>query len=201
MIKARLLPASLTQDVVIDTYRQVVREGRSAVAASRRASRSKALRYVKHLRSRGFTKGYLDGLSAARSDIQAAMEDLRNCYHDALSNAQQDIQSLAQQLATQVVDASIVEQPEIFAVWVQKAIAALKRSRTLHLSLNPRYKGVLCTIATHLPEGVSIALDPTAASIDFRLEGDMGGIEFSWREVISMHPQCPESYMERKSIE
>jgi flagellar biosynthesis/type III secretory pathway protein FliH len=201
MIKARLLPASLKQDVVVDAYRQVLREGRLAVANSRRASRLKALRYAKYLRSRGFTKGYQEGLSAARADTCAALDALRGCYNAALFNAQQDIQTLAQQLAIQFIDASIVERPEIFARWVQQAIATLKRSRSLHLGLNPRYDGILSSIVAHLPAGISVTLNPDADPIDFRLEGEFGGIEFAWREVITPSALQQPSSIKLKHIE
>jgi flagellar biosynthesis/type III secretory pathway protein FliH len=185
MIKARLVPAPLRQDLAIGAYREILQEGRKALSASRRASRAKTLRYAKHIRARGFSRGYQEGLKVSSSECKEAVEELRNCYQRVLDNAQQDLQVLAEQLASQIIDATIVVKPEIFAAWILEARNALKASKAFHLSLNPRYQNLLEHLATTLPEGIATRLDPTIGSLDFRLEGDVGGVEFAWRKALT----------------
>lgn len=185
MIKARLVSTPLKQDLGIGAYRQVLREGRKAIAASRQASRAKALRYAAFIRARGFTRGYQEGLAAGKAECSAAIEGLRSCYHKALDSAHNDIQQIARELASQIIDTAIIEKPEIFALWIKQATTALKRSKALHLTLNPRYETLLGYVTTQLPEGTTTSLDPAIGSIDFKLDGELGGVEFAWRDVVS----------------
>jgi flagellar biosynthesis/type III secretory pathway protein FliH len=188
MIKARLVPTLPRQDLAVGAYREIIQEGRKALAASRHASRTKALRYAKHIRSRGFSKGYKDGLATGSAECKAAVEELRHYYQRALDSAQEDIYALARELATQIVDTTLAERPEIFTAWILQALTALKHSRSLHLRFNPRYQKLLECITAQLPEGISACLDPAIGSIDFRLEGEIGGVEFAWRDLITGTP-------------
>ncbi len=180
-----MIPSHLTQELAVGAYRQALQDGRAAIASSRRMSRTKALRYARHIRARGFNTGYQEGLRRAQDDCSAAIEELCNCYHKALDGAQEDIQRLARELATQIIDSTLTERPETLALWVQRAVTALKNSKTLHLTLHTRYAGLLSSLSSHLPAGVSASLDPAIDTIDFKLEGESGGIEFAWRNAIS----------------
>jgi flagellar biosynthesis/type III secretory pathway protein FliH len=188
MIKARLVPTVPRQDLAIGAYREIIQEGRKALAASRQASRAKALRYAKYIRARGFSRGYQDGLTVGSAECKTAAEELRHYYQKALDRARDDIYALAQELASQIVDVTLDQRPEIFTAWIHQSLVALKRSRNLHVSLNPRYKKLLDCINGQLPEGISTSLDPTIGSIDFRLEGECGGVEFAWRDLIAATP-------------
>lgn len=185
MLRARLLPTRIAPDVTVRTFKDTVRLGRQVLSEERRRSRQKAHRYAKHVRQRGFSKGYQEGLAAAQSECAAALHALRSCYEDALIAARDDTHALATSLATRIIDSTLLERPEVLLAWIQESLQLLKRSRNLTISFRPRYFDVMQQIAAHIPQGITAQVDPTLTDADFAINGDSGGIEFSWRNALS----------------
>jgi flagellar biosynthesis/type III secretory pathway protein FliH len=188
MIQARLLPTSLQPETSLESYRNLIAQGRQAIAQERLKSRTKALGYARHIRERGYQDGYAAGLKAAHDRCQAAIDALKARYDDALSAAKADVQQLAQTVAEHLVDKALLEKPEALARWVNESIALLKRSRTLKLGYNPRYESIMERVTERLPQGIVAYPDPTLESADFVLEADTGGVEFAWKKVIEDAP-------------
>jgi flagellar biosynthesis/type III secretory pathway protein FliH len=197
MIRARLLPTSLQPEISLETYRNLIAQGRQVIAQDRTKSRRKALQYAHHIRERGYKNGYEAGLQAAHDDCQAALHALRARYEDALLAARADALALAQSLAEQLVDRAFLETPEALARWINDSIALVKRSRTLKLTYNPRFEPIMQRILERIPQGVTASPDPTLQELDFVLEGEMGGVEFAWKDIMkhaalnSQHEEAP----------
>jgi flagellar biosynthesis/type III secretory pathway protein FliH len=184
MLKARLVPTQLAPDITVQTFKQTIKLGRSVLCEERKKSRHKACRYAKHIRARGFSKGYQEGLAAAQEECAAALRALRSCYEDALSAAKHDAHALATALAERIIDSTLLERPEVLLAWIQESLQMLKRSRTLHLSFQPRYSGVMQQVMPHLPEGITAQADSSLTEADFIMNGESGGVEFSWRNIL-----------------
>lgn len=187
MLRARLLPTQIAPDVTVQTFKDTVTLGRQVLSEERRRSRQKAHRYARHIRERGFTKGYQEGLAAAQAECTAALRALRSCYEDALTAARNDTHALATSLAERIIDSTLLERPEVLLAWIQESLQLLKRSRNLQISFQPRYSGVMQQIAAHLPQGITAQVDPALTDADFAINGDSGGVEFSWRNALSDH--------------
>lgn len=185
MINARLLPTSLPPDLSIKNYRAIIEGGRNQIAQQQNRSRGKALTYARHIRAKGFNKGYQEGLEAARAECLQAMRAMRECYEQALDAARQDALAIARNLAEKIVDTTLLGHPEALLAWIQQSTAILKRGRNLNLSYHPRYEAMLHQIAPHLPSGITISSDPNLSDSDFVLQSDSGGVEFSWRTALN----------------
>ena len=185
MLRARLVPTQIAPDVPVQTFKDTVGLGRQVLAKERQRSRQKAHRYARHIRERGYSKGYQEGLAAAQAECAAALRAIRSCYEDALTAAKHDTHALATTLAERIIDSTLLERPEVLLAWIQEALQLLKRSRNLHISFQPQYCGVMQQIAEHLPQGITAHVDPALTDADFAINGDSGGIEFSWRNAIS----------------
>jgi flagellar biosynthesis/type III secretory pathway protein FliH len=191
MLRARLNPTQLAPDISVQTFKQTVSLGRAVLSEERKKSRQKACRYAKHIRSRGYSKGYHDGLAAAQEECAAALRALRSCYEDALTAAKHDAHALATALAERIIDSTLLERPEVLLAWIQESLQMLKRSRALHLSFQLRYAGVMQQVMPHLPEGITAQADASLTEADFIMSGESGGVEFSWRNIL--HDPQPSS--------
>jgi flagellar biosynthesis/type III secretory pathway protein FliH len=184
MIQARLLPTSLQPETSLESYRNLIAQGRQVIAQERLKSRKKALGYARHIRERGYHDGYAAGLAAAQHNCQSAIDALKARYDEALSAAKADVQQLAQTLAEHIVNKALLERPEALARWINDSVNLLKRSRTLKLSYNPRYESIMEQVAEKIPQGVVAYSDSSLTDTDFVLEADSGGVEFAWKKVI-----------------
>jgi flagellar biosynthesis/type III secretory pathway protein FliH len=188
MIRARLVPTQLSPDIPVQTFRHTVSLGRQVICEERKRSRAKACRYAKHVRARGFEKGYQEGLAAAQAECAAALQALRNCYEEAINAAKSDTQALATNLAERIIDTTLMARPEVLLAWIQESLQILKRARSLHLAFQPRYQGIMEQVSEHLPDGVTIQADPSLTEADFILSSESGGVEFSWRDILRERP-------------
>jgi len=187
MLQARLIPTQLAPDVTVQTFKRTIQIGRKVLCDERKRSRQKACRYAKHIRERGFAKGYQEGLAAAKAECEATLRALRNCYEDAINAAKSDTHALATSLAERIIDTSLLERPEVLLAWIQEALQLLRRSRNLHLSYQPRYASVMQQVLNHLPQNITASADPCLLEADFTINSDSGGIEFSWRNALQDH--------------
>lgn len=185
MIRARLNQTKLSADIPVQTFRQTIALGRQVICEERKRSRVKACRYARHIRAHGFTRGYTDGVAAAQAECIAVLQGLRHCYEEAINAAKSDTQALAKELAERIIDSTLFSRPEVLLMWIQECLQILKRSRSLHLSFNPLYQGVMQRISEQLPAGINLKLDPSLTNTDFILSSDQGGIEFCWRDILN----------------
>lgn len=188
MIKSSLRPTPLRSESGLETFRQMIREARAIIAETRRCSRTKALRYARRTRTRGYSDGYRAGLQVAHDQCREVIEELKRGYLQILDKAASDIEQLARITAGEIVDSALMTHPELLRSWIQQSIAALKGVRTLKVSLHPRYTPLVEMLSMSLPEGVALSIEQISSAVDFRVEGETGGIEFSWRDAIQQMP-------------
>lgn len=184
MIRTQLNPTQLSPDISVQTFSHTLALGRQSICEERKRSRSKACRYAKRIRARGFSRGYSDGLSAAQAECTATLQALRSCYEDAINAAKSDAQALATNLAELIIDRTLLSRPEVLLAWIEESLQILKRTRSLHLSFHPRYKGVMQQLSERLPDGISVQADSSLTDTDFIVRSEHGGVEFSWRDVL-----------------
>jgi flagellar biosynthesis/type III secretory pathway protein FliH len=158
--------------------------GRSILGQERRRSRQRALHYAALVKSRGFSKGYQEGLASAHRECAATLEALRNCYEGALALAAKDTHTLAVHLAERIVDRALMQHPEILFAWIEHCLGILRRSRTLQLSFKPQYEEVMLHVTQQLPPGLVVRSDASLTKADFIISGDNGDIEFAWRKAL-----------------
>jgi flagellar biosynthesis/type III secretory pathway protein FliH len=181
-----LKAAQLTYDVAIRNYKRIISTGRGALAKERYNSRRKALNYAKLTRKRSFSAGYKAGFEAAKSETTSAICHLRSCYEDAIKIAHRDTYNLALEIATKIIDTTLVREPAAILNWIQQALQILKNSRNLELSCHPRYSNLLTALQDLLPPGIKASINPDLKCCDFILldSESLGGIEFSWQDVL-----------------
>lgn len=149
-----------------------------------RISRSRALSYVRWAKSRGFEAGYRAGLSKAESDLLRVIDQLRTTYNTAADIAHRDLEQLHFRLAEHLIDTASLGEPRTLACWIERAISVLKRNRPLRLLFNPRYEKIIEHISPQLPSTLHVAPSLDLKKVDFRLESDIGGVEFSWQAAL-----------------
>jgi flagellar biosynthesis/type III secretory pathway protein FliH len=184
MIRARLVTTRPSADISFESFRNTITLGRAAICQERKRSRNKACRYAKFIRSRGFTTGYAEGLATAQAECTAALHAIRSCYEDAVDSARGDTHALAIALAERIIDSALRERPELLLAWIQESLLILKRSRSLHLTFQPQYRGVMQHISKDLPNGITVQEDPSLTDADFIISNEHGGVEFSWRDTL-----------------
>jgi flagellar biosynthesis/type III secretory pathway protein FliH len=179
---------NLAPEIPVQTFRDTIKLGRGIISDERRRSRLKALRYAKKIRSRGFNRGYQAGLAAAQGECLVMLQALRGCYEDAVVAAKSDTIALATALAERIVDTTLLERPEVLLAWIEEGLGVLKRSRSLHLSFQPRYQALIEHIQMRLPDTITAEADASLSDSDFVIRSEIGGVEFSWRSVLK-HPE------------
>lgn len=184
MIKSQLLPSRIPAECAATVYRAIMRDGRGAIAAQMLAARKRASSYARRLRAKGYSAGYEDGIRAARRDCEHALLQLRKAYSDAIAVATGDVQSLTYQLAEKLVDRAFLEKPEVLLSWLERALTLLKRSRALSIHYHPRYEHIMKLISSYLPPAVSSVSSDTLGELDFRIEGERGGVACSVRDAL-----------------
>lgn len=192
-IRTRIVPPTLQSDTSVQAFRHTIKLGRKMIGEERTKSRQKARRYAQYMRTRSFQKGYEEGLQAAQEQCKAALHALRSCYEDAIHAATSDTQAMATALAERIIGSTLLEHPEVLVAWVHEALQLLKRSKTLHISFHPQYNNIMQQVLAELPEGITAHSDPSLTDSDFFIQADSGGVEFTWRNIITESiPQWPQ---------
>jgi flagellar biosynthesis/type III secretory pathway protein FliH len=117
------------------------------------------------------------------------IEGLRNTYEDAIDKARNDMHAAARAIAEQVIPTRLLSDPQIFEHWVNEAVVLLKRSKTLQITYHPQYHDIMQQVAQKLPAGIALAADHTAQEYAFAINGDVGGIEFTWTSPLEQIEQ------------
>jgi len=193
MIRATLIPPSISPELALESVRELMRQGRATLAQERKEGREKAHRYASYMRNRSRVQGRQEGLLAAGSQITGVIEGLRSTYDDAIDQAHEDMHAAARAIAEQVIPRRLLSDPQIFEHWVNEALVLLKRSKTLHIVYHPQYHDILQLLAKNLPASITLAPDHNLEGCEFAVTGESGGIEFSWKSSLDRAEQQKQS--------
>jgi flagellar biosynthesis/type III secretory pathway protein FliH len=184
MLKAKLIPPSLTVEVMVDAVRTTVEETKARAAASMASTRRKCAMYARATRRRAYTAGYRAGLAAATEECTAAIRAITSTYEKAAQLARDDAALLAKELAARIIGHTLRADSEMLRAWIEDATRPLGGSRPLTLSYTPHYAKLIAHLKGHLPANITTVRATELGEVDFLISGETGGVECSWRRAL-----------------
>lgn len=191
MIKASLSPLTSCSGEAIEEGRHIVSKARSMAAQGAARSRARAQRYARYIRGRGFRQGYLEGIRRAEQDMERVVSGVRAHYAALGELARKDAQELALRVCEEVIDSSLSQCPALIVPWFERALELMKRSRKLVIEYHPRYAEAFRNLSPALDAHVEMREGVVGQQQDFSLHGELGGIDFCWRDVMGQALTSP----------
>ena len=183
-ITATLNGPKSPSELAFDGYRSLLASARSERARLLTSARSRARSYSKKIRLGAFNQGYQEGLREGAEACRSAITALREHYTAALEVASSDATTIAQQIVSTLIDGWIERNPETLAAWIARALEHLRDVRPITLRYNPRYHDAICSCAHSCDPTIRLERDHTLGDRDFSLDTPLGGVSFSWRDLL-----------------
>jgi hypothetical protein len=191
-ITATLNGPTSPSELAFDGYRSLLASARSERARLLTSARSRARSYSKKIRLAAFNQGYHEGLTAGGEACRSAIDALRKHYIAALEVASSDATIIAQQIVSSLIDGWIERNPETLTAWIERALEHLRDVRPLTLRYNPRYHDTIGSCARSCDPTIRLERDQSLGERDFSLDTPLGGVSFSWRELLRSLPAARE---------
>jgi hypothetical protein len=157
---------------------------RQELAQQHTTARQKRLSYSLWARSRGYAKGYQEGVLKATTDITNIIAGLKACYRETVDMATTDTYETAQILAERVVANLSTESALYLRKWITQALAFLRSNRPMILNYHPRYESIITILQSELDTQIRLIPNAELDTVDFHLSDDTGGVEFNWRDIL-----------------
>lgn len=184
MIKATLRPPTITAELLVDTHRRVTALARQEQSALLQKARKRGKIYSKKARELAARQGFAKGLEECRSQYADILDKIQNLYSVTVESAKRDVLAVAHRIVEETISSYLQEHPEQLATWVTESLERLKHARTITLKINPRYTSLLSPLLQRYQGTISTIEDPSLEEIDFSVETNIGGLSFSWRELL-----------------
>lgn len=171
-------------DMTLEVLKNMQARQRQELARQHTAARQKRLSYSLWARSRGYAKGYQEGVLKATTDITNALTALKACYRETVDMATADTYKTAQILAERVVADLSTESALYLRRWIIQALAFLRSNRPMILNYHPRYESIITILQSELDTQIRLIPNAELDKVDFHLSDDTGGVEFNWRDIL-----------------
>jgi flagellar biosynthesis/type III secretory pathway protein FliH len=183
-MKATLLPAATHSAHTIDWCRIFVRRTRRSLALKASAVRKRALSSRAHIQTRGFEKGYQDGLASAQATASTLLTSLLEITETRSALYREQVVASAVELAEQIIQRELTTNPEAYRSWLHQALGIMRGSMELHLHYAPEQAQIVqCLIKADYPH-LKLIPDDSISPGELVLRGDTGGVRFAWRDAL-----------------
>ena len=182
MVRATLHSrTNCTQELSLLAALAAGREVLARATARAKQSRLRLARRASFARARAFSRGYQEGLSAAREELEQVALQARSLYREACMAASKDVRKAVVEICEELIRH---EPPEILLPWVDRALAILASTRSATVRVSQRH---FSSTSTHLKAshlGVQVVAAPPSQAAEFVVANDSGEISFAWRTAL-----------------
>jgi flagellar biosynthesis/type III secretory pathway protein FliH len=193
VIPATVLPPSEPLELALSNSRALLKASRLECANILTRARKRAARYREKAKELGYRAGLERGTAESSARCAEALESLSALYARTVDAAQRDVALVAYRIVEELIEQHLREDPVLIARWISRAMDHLKTHRGMTLRYHPRYHETLGLIATHIPSGITISMDPNIKESDFAIDTTVGTVTFSWRELLRpLKPTTPD---------
>ena len=189
MISATVLPPSEPLEFALCQARAIIHAARTDGARALAQARNRASRYRDKAKQRGYRAGLEQARTESSRECAAVVASLRSLYLDAAEGARKDLSMITRQIVEELIEQRLREGPDLIESWIARAIEHLKHTSNLTLRYHPRYEEPLQALASRVPRGIAVTMDPGLGQVDFALDTNVGAITFSWRDLLRSFEQ------------